>query len=138
VHPQCPCSRASLAELDRIMTRVSGRVSAHVLFLRPPGVPDGWERGTSWDGIARVPGISVHVDEGGREAALFGASTSGQIVVYDADGHLRFSGGITAARGHEGDNPGADAVVAVVQGGTAQAPRTPVFGCSLVEDSNAS
>jgi len=137
VHPHCPCSRASLAELDRIMTRVSGRLSAHVLFVLPSGVSEGWERGASWDSIARVPGVLVHVDDGGREAARFGAFTSGQTVLYDAHGQLRFSGGITPARGHEGDSAGADAVVAVVQGAAPAAPRTPVFGCSLVEESNA-
>src|SRR5258706_16426988 len=32
VHPQCPCTRASLAELAILLTRLHGRMVAYVLF----------------------------------------------------------------------------------------------------------
>jgi hypothetical protein len=42
-----------------------------------------------------------------------------------------FKGGITASRGHSGDNLGRDAVIDLVTSGVASASSTPVFGCSL-------
>src|SRR5712664_908408 len=44
VHPHCPCSRASLDELDRLMAHLPGVLVAHVVFVKPPGVPDDWEQ----------------------------------------------------------------------------------------------
>ena len=55
-----------------------------------------------------------------RAAASWNRSkTSGQVVVYDAKGALLFSGGITAARGHMGDNAGRDRITALLRGDTA-------------------
>src|SRR5688572_19996594 len=36
-HPRCPCSRASLNELDRLMSRTTGKVDGYVVFS--PAVP---------------------------------------------------------------------------------------------------
>ena len=70
----------------------------------------------------------------GREAARFGAATSGQTFLYDARGGLLFSGGITGARAHAGDNAGRSAVVTLLNGtGGPAAPRTSVFGCPLFD-----
>ncbi len=67
----------------------------------------------------------------GREALRFGAATSGQTLLYDASGRLLFSGGITPARGHAGDNDGSDALLELLSGGSGRHHQTPVFGCSL-------
>ena len=56
--------------------------------------------------------------------------TSGHALLFDRDGHLLFSGGITPARGHEGDNFGASAIAARLAGRPAPA-ETPVFGCPI-------
>lgn len=131
-HPKCPCTRATLGELEVLMARTLGRVEAQVVFVRPPGVAAGWERTDLWTKAARIPGVVATADEGGAEAVRFGALTSGQVCLYDARGVLRFSGGITGARGHAGDNPGRSAVEAFLLG-TAQGPSTtPVFGCRLL------
>jgi hypothetical protein len=42
-----------------------------------------------------------------------------------------FSGGITDARGHAGDNDGRDAVEAYLTGGVPGCTQTPVFGCPI-------
>src|ERR1041385_5316895 len=44
IHPQCPCSRATLSELARLMTNCQGKVHTVVLVVRPAGVAAGWER----------------------------------------------------------------------------------------------
>ena len=51
--------------------------------------------------------------------------------VCDADGRLVFSGGITVARGHSGDNAGRSALAALLTDGTAATTKTAVFGCFL-------
>jgi len=132
VHPGCPCSRASIEELDRLMARSRNLVTAHVLVFKPREFPAEWEKTDLWRAAAAIPGVRVRRDDDGGEARLFRAATSGQVVLYDAGGALRFSGGITPSRGHAGDSAGPDAIVAVLTGNApATGIRTPVFGCSL-------
>jgi hypothetical protein len=134
VHPHCPCSRASLGELAAIMTRARGQVTAHVLFVKPAGVAADWEQTDLWRRASSIDGVNVTSDNAASEAALFGAKTSGQTVVYDAGGRLLFSGGITAARGHAGDNVGRSNALASVIGGPVATSATPVFGCPLADE----
>jgi hypothetical protein len=131
VHPHCPCSRASISELRLLLSQVQGRVNANVLFVRPPGVPENWEIAELWASVARMPGVKLSVDHDGVEARRFGSSTSGQVMLYNAQGKLLFSGGITASRGHSGDNDGRTAIVALLTQGQAATDETPVFGCQL-------
>ena len=131
-HPLCPCTRATVGELEVLMAREAGRVDARVVFVRPPGVEPRWERTALWDRVARIPGVVVSADEGGVEASRFGAKTSGQVLLYDPDGVLRFSGGITASRGHAGDNAGRAAVEGLLSGRTDVPASTPVYGCPLL------
>ncbi len=70
--------------------------------------------------------------EDGDEARRFGAATSGHVMLYDAAGRLHFSGGITPARGHEGDSLGRDAVIDLIEAYRSAGRRcSPVFGCPL-------
>jgi hypothetical protein len=144
IHPKCPCSRATMTELARIMTACHGRLETTVLMVRPEGQPEGWEKTDLWTSAARIPGVTVVADAGGAASEKFGADTSGQAMLYDASGKLIFSGGITESRGHEGDNAGQSAIIALVSagkraGGAAQgtAAKTPVFGCSLFDECNS-
>lgn len=128
-HPHCPCTRASLAELERLMAQAHGQVRADVYFLAPAEMPADWVESALWARAAAIPGVRVWRDPDGRTAAGYGAATSGQVVLYDAGGRRLFQGGITAARGHEGDNAGRAAVLAALAGATPA--DTPVFGCPL-------
>ena len=132
-HPKCPCTGASLEQLARVVTRASGPVTAYVLFTRPEDVSPSWARTRNWTHAAEIPGVTPMDDAGGRLARAFGAATSGHCFVYDADGVLRFSGGLTAARGLEGDCAGSASALAALRSGTPPFARTPVFGCPLVE-----
>lgn len=132
-HPKCPCTRASIAELGILMTRLAGRAHAHVLFMRPADAGDGWEKTDLWRSAVAIHGVTASTDPGGTQAARFGAMTSGQIVVYDPAGQLVFRGGITAARGHIGENSGVDRVVALLTRGKADKSESDVFGCALAD-----
>jgi hypothetical protein len=136
-HPHCPCTRATVAELSRLMARLGDRVATHVLVYRPREFAPGWERTDVWSAAERIPGVSVHVDVDGAEAARFGAATSGQVLLYDAGGRRRFSGGITNARGHVGESPAQEQIAAVVEGRAADEAAARVFGCALAGPATA-
>jgi hypothetical protein len=131
-HPHCPCTRASIGELARLMTQAQDRVTTYVLFLKPAGSSDDWEKTDLWQSAASIPGVNVLVDDGGVEAQRFQAMTSGYTVLYDAGGRLIFSGGITSSRGHFGDNAGRSAIVSLLNTGKADRAETFAFGCPLL------
>lgn len=134
-HPHCPCTRASIGELNTLMAQVQGKVQVYVLFFKPKGAAARWEQTDLWRSAEAIPGVQAICDEGGIEARRFQAVTSGQTLLFNSTGHLLFNGGITGGRGHAGDNPGRDAVVSLLTTGKAPQHKTPdqtpVFGCSL-------
>jgi hypothetical protein len=134
-HPQCGCSRASLGELAIIMAHSRNRLSASVFFYKPRGEQGESTRSELWEMAKAIPGVRVFEDINASVAKSFGVFTSGQTLLYDRTGRLLFKGGITAFRGHSGDNPGRSAITALLQGdarGKSDFPlTTPVFGCSL-------
>lgn len=131
-HPQCPCSTASVAELARIMARSHDAVDAVVFVFAPSDAPPDWTRTSLRDRAAAIPGVRVLEDHDAIEARRFGVFTSGQTILYDGQRRRVFSGGITAMRGHQGDNDGEDTIVEILDGGHASRRSTPVFGCILV------
>ena len=132
-HPDCPCTRASIGELAVLMTHCQNRVNAHVVFLYPKGSNENWLHTDSWLSAESIPGVVVQADEEGNEAAHFQATTSGQVVLYDAGGKLLFHGGITSSRGHYGDSTGLSDIVRLLNNEAASIHETPVFGCSLID-----
>jgi hypothetical protein len=132
VHPHCPCTRASLHELDGLLAQTQNRVSAIIVITIPDGVPAGWEKGDLWNSALTMPGLRVIRDPGGREAHQFDVQGSGHVLLFASSGKLLFSGGITASRGHEGDNVGLTAIVSFILHGQASVSQTPVFGCTLL------
>ena len=144
-HPQCVCTRASLAELRQVTSRFGSRVHATVAFVRPAGTPKDWTHSDTWDLAGSIPGVTVLADDDGREAARFGSRTSGHVVLYSTTGRLLFAGGITPARGHVGDSPQMDRLVALLESEirrpsptdhSTKPSDTPgaVYGCPLTEN----
>lgn len=136
VHPRCPCSSASLAELNVLASRCRDRVAIRIVFVRPSGFSEGWERTHLFDAAQRVLGASVYCDRDGKEAAKFGATASGEALLYDRDGRLLFQGGLTGSRGHEGDNDGLSCLTALIDSGHSENTRAAVYGCALFNPSS--
>jgi hypothetical protein len=134
-HPQCPCTRASMEELNRLLARHQGQVTVHVMFIQPEGFTASQVQSGLWQSAAAMPDVTVHADTNGVQAKLFGAETSGYVLLYDAQGRLLFRGGITGGRGHAGDNAGEDAIGALLAGNVSDSQQTPVYGCSLLSTS---
>lgn len=131
VHPRCPCSRASVRELEKMVCRAQGRIAAKVVFLSYAGNKSDWQKTALWDDARAIPGVTLVTDFNGEEASLFGAQTSGQTLLYDEAGKLLFQGGITASRGHEGGNVGEQAIEDLAFDRQAGCSSNLVFGCPL-------
>jgi hypothetical protein len=129
-HPRCPCTRASLDELAIVMAASEKRMTARVLFFVPEDAPQEWWDTELWRTAAGIPDVTPVLDRGGTLQRVFGAETSGSVAVYDAVGRLQFNGGLTAARGQRGENPGRLTLISLIETGEA-ARMTPVFGCPL-------
>jgi hypothetical protein len=130
-HPHCPCTNATLGELELLMAQARGKVAAHVVFIRPAGLADEWAETDLWCKAAAIPGVRVEIDKDGVEARRFHAETSGATLLYSEKGRLLFEGGITLSRGHAGDNPGRSAITAILRRESPDETKTPVFGCPL-------
>lgn len=131
VNPHCSCSTASIGELSLLLDECKGRVNAHVFFFEPSGGATNASQSDLWRQAEAIPGLALAFDSEGREAKLFGAETSGQVVFYNADGRLRFQGGITASRGCLGTNAGWDSLEGLICRKSSLLTQTPVFGCPL-------
>ena len=144
VHPQCPCSRASIGELERLMVHVRDRAEVRVLFLLPDEFDAEWAHSDLWRSAAKFPGVEVSLDERGVEARNFGAATSGHTVLFDREGRLRFSGGITVTRGHFGDSEGRSAILDFLSRDEGPVEdsfpvtKSLVFGCPLFSETTDS
>jgi hypothetical protein len=131
IHPHCSCTRASLQELERIIEMSGPSLQTYVLVYRPADFQAGWEKTETFEAAKRLQRARVIVDPDGREARLLGGFTSGQTFLYDREGALRFSGGVTSLRGHAGVNRGSMDVVDIVRANARQGTH-PVFGCAIV------
>ena len=136
LHPRCPCSRASLSELARLAHGERDRLDVSVVFAQPSGVAAEWSQTELWKNAVANGDMHVAIDEDGLLTEQFGAKTSGQVLVYDCAGVLRFDGGITPGRGHRGDSFGHSIVRAIAAGQTAEFPEhCATFGCALSSNS---
>lgn len=137
LHPRCPCSRASVGELDALLERIPRRVDAVLLVCTPEAASDEWREAAQRVAI-KVPRARVVLDAGGEMAARLGMMTSGAVVVYDAAGALLFDGGLTPGRGVTGSSVESQQLAeALLQADGGAVPgacviRAPVFGCGLV------
>ncbi len=133
LHPHCPCSLASLQQAAELAER-HPTLRVKVYLIKPPGCPEGWEEGRISRLARENKGLSVAVDVDGQEARRCGAHTSGQTFLSDATGRVRFKGGLTDSRGHQGNSVGSAAVAALVEKDSSDVVETAVFGCALLED----
>lgn len=141
-HPQCPCTRASLNELSNLMESElarGSRLTAFVLFFEPKHPPKQWQETPNLLPVAKaIPGVKVVADLDGCEASRFNSRTSGQTILYGANGQLLFSGGITNGRGMVGDSVGVNSISSALNENEAnhesEQGTTSVFGCPIITD----
>lgn len=134
IHRYCPCTQASLRELARITASRPDNLRVQVCVLQPLGEHAIPSESSLWHAAGQIPGVIITLDPDGLEARKFGALTSGHTFLYAKTGDLLFSGGITAGRGHSGDNRGQAAVLALTVDPSNTEfldSHSSVFGCPL-------
>ena len=129
LHPKCPCSRATVAELEALMADVKGKADVSIVLLSP--LNEVWHDTAIARTVRAMPGVSVRQDVSAREATAFRARVSGETFVYAENGSLLFHGGITGARGRPGINPGRQAVLELALRNSSPVTQTPTYGCSI-------
>jgi len=131
IHPKCPCSVSSIAELRKLMETNSDKMRCRALVFVPTSVPRDWADSASVAELRSIPGVMTEFDYGGNEMRSAGILTSGGTILYDRTDQILFHGGITPSRGHVGPNAGSDAITAIVEGRETLAMDTPIFGCRV-------
>lgn len=139
-HPRCPCTRASLNELQRIAHRAE--IQANVVFWQPDSSvqDENWSESDLIRLARSHPNLQVHLDHGGELTDRFDARTSGMCLVFDVNRQLVFRGGVTSSRGHEGESEAHSLILDALQnpkslivlGPKVNSSRVfehPVFGC---------
>ncbi len=122
-----------LGELQAILDETRGSLSAWVVVLGPP-TACRWNGRTPAPGkpLATMQGVTVVEDLEGTEARplrRFHVRRYGHCTTRRAS--LQFHGGITAARGHVGNNTGRQRVVSLINTGEADSHTHEVYGCGL-------
>ena len=130
VHPKCPCTRASVAELNKLMLGWGRRVHAIALVTKPFELPDLWSESDVTARLREIPNVEVVRDFGGAKADAFGAEQLRADAALRRRGRLVLEGGITALRGHEGPSIGGEALKQLVAGTTVR--RAVTAKCSAV------
>lgn len=136
VHPKCPCTRASICELRKLLQNHPD-LRATVYFYRPGSEKPDWEKSNLWKIVESIKTATPKIDIDGNKARSYRIVTSGQVLLYDANQHLVFSGGITGARGHIGDNIGEDMIDNALANRSLAGSKplsAPVFGCRILKD----
>ncbi|MCW5822402.1 MAG: hypothetical protein KIT34_06330 [Cyanobacteria bacterium TGS_CYA1] len=140
VHPQCPCTKASLDQLGPLSQRNDLQIK--LVHFKPSVKPDGWTENWQFEEWTQKPSVEVIEDIDGAEALRFDAKTSGQTFLFDSKGRLIFSGGITAARGVAGDNKGFNHLTLALArkrsetANDSNLKKSLVFGCNLLNERN--
>ncbi|MCD0460096.1 hypothetical protein [Roseiconus lacunae] len=142
LHPRCPCTRATIVELEKTLTGraldASQLPKCFVVASLPTDADQRWLDSQTVRRAANLPNAEVVWDYDGHISSSFGAITSGTVMLYRIDGHLQFSGGVTISRGHEGSSLGADRLHALLHHDDhGSMESTPVFGCRLCLDSSS-
>ncbi len=139
LHPRCPCSRASVTELASVLAALGDRFVAYAILYRPENPSEDWDRAGSAGVVDEsVSGLRRWIDPRGKVGRRFGVETSGHVLLFNPAGQLLFSGGITPSRGHRGENPGLDALIAPIEGQGNGSERSPIFGCPTIDPDSTS
>ena len=70
-HPQCPCTHATLRELERLVAHCQGLIGIRVLFLQPANEPREWVETGLWQQASKIGDVSVETI-GDKDLECFG------------------------------------------------------------------
>ncbi len=130
LHPKCSCSRATIRELKSVLSRAPQAYQLTVVMYCPEEKPESWTEGVN-ERLARRLGPRKWVVDSGELFSRNHILDSGHVLCFDRNQELRFSGGVTVSRPHEGPNQARLALARILDGGPQAKVHFPVFGCSI-------
>ncbi len=138
LHPHCSCSHATVSEMHRMLEQLQPRDQPRlqVVVCYPPGKSESWTSTSLIKQALQLPRAEMINDERGQLASLFGARNSGNVMLFNTQGHRLFAGGITVGRGHEGASIALNQLKMHLQHVPVDNDSiqiSPVFGCRLYE-----
>ena len=71
IHPQCPCSSATIGELERLLADVNQQVKCTILMVCPSDHVDQWMKSKNTERSKSIEGVQIVVDVDGTTAAKF-------------------------------------------------------------------
>lgn len=131
-HPKCPCTRATMAAIERLQRDAPGAFATRVVFYEPLDADPSWRRTALWARAERLVDAKAIPDPGGVMTSDAGAVVSGCTALFDLDGEPVFWGGVTPSRGHEGESVGLSALRSLLRGEGSAVRGASVFGCEIV------
>lgn len=130
LHPNCPCSKATVHSLQNVLATLPG-TPPQIIFVIRPAASDDWRARSLIAQAADTSGARFFYDDDESEIRRFATRVSGHVLLYDKRGSLAFDGGVTAQRGQEGPNLSEDRLRALLNGPGGTPIQTVVFGCPL-------
>jgi len=134
LHPECPCSAATVEELARISEQCRGELKILGIFSDYSTLPHPSSQSKMWNKVESILGARSLLDADAHLRRSFHAATSGECFLLAPDAHVLYHGGITSSRGHSGPSSGGDAIISYFNGDTMGMVTAPVFGCTLDND----
>ncbi|PQO45433.1 hypothetical protein [Blastopirellula marina] len=138
LHPECPCSRATLDNLEPV---IRDRDIAVVVICLGQLDLDSCEDLDHLGGChsqlrrwSQYSNVNLVSDPVGQESDRFGAATSGYCLLFDGKGQLLYRGGVTSSRGHRGANAGVASLTTILDRSGPATDTYPVYGCPLQEE----
>lgn len=131
-HPKCPCTRATMSAIERLQRDVPGTFATRVVFYEPADANGSWRETDLWARAGKLVDAKAIADPQGLLTANAGAVVSGCVALFDVHGVLRFWGGLTPSRGHEGESLGMSTIRSILNGDETKHARASVFGCDII------
>jgi hypothetical protein len=140
LHPRCACSLASMQEFKHALQHFartanlsSENIDINCVFTCPDTNYTEWTNTVLVNRAREIPDATIRFDRNGTIINQFHVTTSGHVLLYSKNGKLMYSGGVTLARGHEGNNKNREAFENAMSDSTTSSDECPVFGCKLLD-----
>ena len=133
LHPECPCSDASIYELQQIQ-KLNKEMNYKVVISYPKNTFEKWSNSNRAKRQLNRDSIFELLDD--KENVLakaFGAYTSGFTLIFNTPEDLVFAGGITPSRGHLGRTIAHEIVQ---EASFLNFTKNEVYGCSIDSKEN--
>ncbi len=127
-HTYCPCTSVALRNLMSLSGEALAKLRPEIVLTGPDATPESTAPNVIL--ASKIAHVTIRYGHEAQALSDYGARTSGQCFLFDKQGKLVFSGGLTSGRGVEGECAGMEAISHVLADKACQL-QAPVFGCPL-------